>query len=366
MKKEFPIEPFKPALSEVPVQKDGLILPNSMAKAIDEAIPSQNLALPQEGSISRFAKGPIIADFHNDLLSYVADDPKNSIHDTITGSSLAQIQEGNIAFLALAVFKPTEINSETAFLDQKKIFTQVQPVFSSKDIKVTLCVENGSSLIGENEDLDDAFFRLKNLIPQEKLLYVSLTWNSENRFGGGAFSQTGLKSDGKRLLDFLRDYAFAIDVSHASDQLCQDIFVYLDETKSPLRVLASHSNFRSVRNVPRNIPDELAQEVVARNGIIGLTCIKNFIGESFEDYFAHIDHAIRLGLQDGIAIGADFFYPKQTPKEIYPLFLEEHYFPGMESLATLPSMLEIVKKRFGEELCQKFMWGNGLLRGFCS
>ena len=59
-------------------------------------------------------------------------------------------------------------------------------------------------------------------------------------------------------------------LSHTSDALAHDIFNHIDKHKLAVPVIASHSNFRSVSDHVRNLPDEIANEIVNRNGLIGM------------------------------------------------------------------------------------------------
>ena len=115
-------------------------------------------------------------------------------------------------------------------------------------------------------------------------MYVSFTWNMENRFGGGALTTVGLKDDGKRLLEVLATNRIAVDLSHASDRLAYDIFNYIDKHKLDMKVIASHSVMRAIHHAPRNLPDEIAKEIIKRKGIIGLNFIAKFIGPDMKAF----------------------------------------------------------------------------------
>jgi microsomal dipeptidase-like Zn-dependent dipeptidase len=57
----------------------------------------------------------------------------------------------------------------------------------------------------------------------KKLFYISFTHHTENRFGGGNYSDNiGLKKDGEQLLEYMDGKSIAIDFAHASDQLMID------------------------------------------------------------------------------------------------------------------------------------------------
>ena len=67
------------------------------------------------------------------------------------------------------------------------------------------------------EDLDiDELLRIKPL-------YVTLTWNGENRFGFGCDSDKGLKPEGKAFIKILNEHGIAVDCAHISKGGFKDI-----------------------------------------------------------------------------------------------------------------------------------------------
>ena len=70
----------------------------------------------------------------------------------------------------------------------------------------------------------------------------------------------------------------AIDLSHTSDFLAHDILNYIDKMGLNVRTIASHSNFRKIAEVVRNLTDEIAKEILKRGGVIGFNLFKSFVG----------------------------------------------------------------------------------------
>ena len=141
-----------------------------------------------------------------------------------------------------------------------------------------------------------------------------MTWDGENRYGGGVGAKIGLKEDGKRLLEWMDSKQIAIDLSHASDYLIDDIFNTIDKKGYKIPVLASHSNMRSVTAMARNLPDELAVEIIRRKGLMGMNFFCHFSGgKNAKDLLKHIEHAFMLGGQNALCMGADFFCDADAP-----------------------------------------------------
>ena len=115
------------------------------------------------------------------------------------------------------------------------------------------------------------------------LFYIGLTHHLENRFGGGNFSKAGLKDDGKALLDYLDNKQIAVDFSHTSDALAYDILEYISKKNLKIPILASHSNYRPNFDHPRNLPDDIAKEIINQKGLIGLNFVRAFVNNKHSE-----------------------------------------------------------------------------------
>jgi membrane dipeptidase len=317
-----------------------------------------------------------VIDLHNDLLSYLAASPSNSPYDAATGTSVDQMRKGGVLGSVLVAFAPTPskslraemhvTQSELQLKRQVDIFCSIPKKHpeafslapSSDRVVIALGVENCSSFISEEEPLKKGIERFQQIFQNLKPLYVSLTWNEENRLGGGIPTHKGLTDDGKVILDLLREYTTAVDLSHASDQLSIDILNYLEKTQSPLKVIASHANFRAITDVPRNLPDEVADEIARRGGVIGLTFIRSFIGPSEEFAFRHIEHGVSKGWEKALAIGADFFTESHLSESQKKTFDDEHFFPQFSNASCYPAVQKEVTRRFGKEICEHLFFNN--------
>ena len=64
----------------------------------------------------------------------------------------------------------------------------------SSRVGALAAIENASGFCEEQEPLEDGLRRFERLVAEAgPLAYVSLTWNDENRFGGGNKASAGLK-----------------------------------------------------------------------------------------------------------------------------------------------------------------------------
>lgn len=279
-----------------------------------------------------------VGDLHCDFLSYLAKDKKRHVHHPEARCSLPQLQKGRVALQSFALYALTGPGSVeqgeaqlTAFKELfKKEFLPLkpkEPFALHQGVHGVLALENASSLCEEEEPLERAFERLTRFQHEAgPILYVSLTWNHENRFGGGNKSPVGLKRDGELLLEFLSGRGIAIDFSHTSDALAEGILNHIDKRGLQLMPIASHSNFRAVTDHPRNLPNGIAREIIRRRGVIGLNLIRSFVGPRFtEDFVRHLVHGLALGAHQQLCLGADFFYEGDFPNQENLLYFDERF-----------------------------------------
>jgi membrane dipeptidase len=308
----------------------------------------------------------MIADLHCDLLSYLAHDDKRDVLNTETRCSLPQLKKGNIFFQTLAIFTETGKKSVALAEKQFTIFRTLPKLYPdfvrltglhipsphSSKIYIAAGIENASGLCNETESLEDCFARFDQYRSSAgPILYISLTWNHENRFGGGNTSKMGLKPDGERLLEYLEGKQIAIDLSHTSDALAHDILNTIDKKGLSLIPIASHSNFRSIADMPRNLPDPIAKEIIKRGGVIGLNFFKPFVGKNFpEDFLRQVDYARSLGALDQYCFGADFFYDKDLPTSLYPF---PFYYEPFSDASCYPHFTTYLNEVFTKQEIEK-------------
>ncbi len=268
-----------------------------------------------------------VVDLHCDLLCYLAGGKQRTPYDLAPRCAIPQLRQGQVKLQTLAVFTLTGPQSSSQGQIQAQAYQKLPSQYpqefvhfsssynlQSGPIGILLAFENASGFCEEHEPLNQGLQRLNKCIQDiARPLYISLTWNTENRFGGGAHAKAGLKEDGQHLLDDLHQKHIAVDLSHASDALAYDIIDYIEGNRLSIPVMASHSNARAICPMPRNLPDEIAKEIFRRQGIVGLNLYRHFIGNSEEDILNQLTHWLELGGQDYMAFGADFFFEDDLP-----------------------------------------------------
>lgn len=132
---------------------------------------------------------------------------------------------------------------------------------------------------------------------------TTLGWNESNPLAGSHKTGGGLTVKGREYVRQAQSLGMVIDVSHISDEAFWDI---MDAAEAP--VIASHSNSRAVRNVSRNLTDEMFTAICHSGGVAGINLYADFVGDdpSLDTVCDHIIHFLELD-PDGahIALGGD-------------------------------------------------------------
>ena len=311
-----------------------------------------------------------IYDLHCDLLLYLAIIPDASIDATEDiGVTLPYLKAGGVHHQVAAIFARTDdhsvawgekqLSAYQTLLEQPEFyaFTNADQITDTPTgIGLTLAIENASVLALEDEPIQKALDRLKHILDVgDRLFYITMTHHTENRFGGGNYSDVGLKADGERLLDFMAEHQITVDLSHTSDQLAEGILTYLEKQNLSIPVIASHSNFRVLRDHPRNLTNEMVQEIVHRKGLIGANFLRLFLdGTDPGSLLKHITYGLEHA-PECMAFGADFFYrPAISAPERQPLFFTEY-----EDAGQYPKILrQLDEAGIGEHALQSLAYRN--------
>jgi len=310
-----------------------------------------------------------VIDLHNDLLSFLTDKPGRSFEDPLSRSSYSLLKKGEVQGQVLALFATTGNGSVSKVSGQIAMFGELlkkHPLHFAKYssaradsavIQILPAFENASGFAKEDEPLVKAVERLEEFRRQlGPICYISLTWNEENRFGGGNMTNVGLKEDGKRLIEWMQGQRIALDLSHTSDKLAYESLDFIGKEGLSVPVMASHSNFRAVCNSPRNLPEEIAKEIIRRQGIIGINLFAPFIHQS--DPMAllrHVEYGLDLGGENALSFGADFFCDADYPALVKKYQREEAFYPEIADVSVYPKLLSLFGERLGlkeEQLCK--------------
>lgn len=135
---------------------------------------------------------------------------------------------------------------------------------------------------------------------------AQITYNDQNWAGSGCkeLGTNGLTHFGKALIERMNARRMLIDLSHANMQTMADS---IRASKAP--VIISHTAASSVFENTRNTTDENLRLLAERGGVVGICQIRPFVTTkrqgALEEYFRHIDHAVRICGADHVGIGSD-------------------------------------------------------------
>lgn len=230
-----------------------------------------------------------------------------------------------------------QLTCHQAYIAQVQNSEEAERVIGQGKIAAMLTVEGGSALAGDLSRVQ----RLKEC----GVRMLTLTWNGENELGNGKDAVHGLTDFGKAAIPALENAGIVVDVSHLNDT---GFWEAAQLAKQPL--CASHSNSRAVHAHPRNLTDDQFRFLAEHRGLVGINYYVGFLTEdsaenvTFEHLAAHIEHFLRLGGEDALALGSDFDGADMPPW----LSLVEH----TRGLYTRMS------KEFGKTITDKIFWDN--------
>ncbi len=258
---------------------------------------------------------------------------------------------------AFAIYIPDRYRGQQAvdFYDRAYAFYRrqlqkygnlVMPVGCTGDIEAAarqgrvaamLTVEGGSVLCGDPDRV--------NLLVQQGVRMLTLTWNAANEIAGGQQEDIGLTEAGRRVVARMEEQGMIVDVSHLGDT---GFWQLMEVVRRP--VVASHSNSRAVHPHPRNLTDDQFRAIVRLRGLVGLNFFVQFLAGpeqpvTFDHLLAHIRHFLSLGGEDVIALGSDF------DGADLPEFIDRD-----TKLASLAQSM--IKSGLSKSITEKILWKN--------
>lgn len=271
----------------------------------------------------RGSKKVHIIDTHCDVLWKLQEKKRRNealdfAHDPDLQANLTRLKIGRVKLQFFAIFVHDNLPSDEkwqAALEQIDIFyeeiigkheevkhiRQWTDLFHLKEgeIAAVLSVE-GLDMIGND------VMKLRQLL-RLGVLAVGLTWNKANLCADGVGEErgAGLTAFGQEVIDILNQHKIMLDLSHSSDAAFDEILSLADYP------FVSHSNSRTVYNHARNLRDDQAEALFAREGLLHLNFYPPFIcgeeeGELLSYWCQHLAHFISLGGENFLGIGADF------------------------------------------------------------
>jgi membrane dipeptidase len=201
------------------------------------------------------------------------------------------------------------------------------------------------------------------------------TYMERNLLGDGCLEpeNRGLTYFGIQFVREMNRLGMLIDLSHAGYAVCEDVVSY---SKQP--VALTHTNSRSMCDVPRNVPDSILQGVAGAGGYVGVSPYSAIVAKpeagrpGMGDFLRHLDHLVGLVGAEHVGIGTDFFDGKGPANYVtwsqrrYPDALGGFAFPerhvaGFDNITRWPHVTgELLAHGYSEEEVLGFLGGNFL------
>jgi len=269
-----------------------------------------------------------VADAHADTLYAIAIEGKAPATCAVNAGALVS---GGVGLQTFALFAGSQGPAGQPYLKARRMLARVRdlgvPILTGalpEDAPPSPC---GILSIEGGEVLEGSFERL-NEFAAEGIRMIAITWNHENELAYPAMNDCGkgLKPLGVDMLRAMNALGILADVSHLNEAGFYDVIEH-----SPLPVVASHSNLRTLASSRRNLWPDQARAIFAGRGFVGINFYSDFLADGREavidDVIRHIDGFCELGGVDCIGFGSDFDGIERWPEGLhgpagFPMVLE--------------------------------------------
>lgn len=183
------------------------------------------------------------------------------------------------------------------------------------------------------------------------VVYMTLCHNGDNDIcdsARGCATHDGVSPFGEKVIREMNRQGMMVDLSHASEKSFYDA---LEISSKP--IVCSHSNCRTLCDVPRNLTDDQLRALAERGGVCHVTLYDGFLrGDGREasllDAMSHLEHAIKIMGVEHVGLGTDFDGGG-----------------GVRGLADASELLgftlELLRRRYSERDIAR-VWGGNWLR----
>jgi len=213
---------------------------------------------------------------------------------------------------------------------------------------------------------------------------IQITHNRQCYVGTGCVEpDSGLTAFGRQLVAEMNRLGLVVDLSHCGPKTTLDAI-----RCSAQPVMCTHANPLAVCPSPRNKSDEIITELAARGGAIGMAAWSPILYRGnrerprLSDLNACIDHVLRIAGPDHVSLGTDLCDDlTPTPESWAPSYGPGGAFPevtaglgdwyrfettmaeGLDTIAQMPALIEVVRSRYDPALASKIL-GLNFMRVF--
>jgi len=367
----------------------------------------------KSGDISARAKklhfSSIVIDTHDDTTQRFLDGKFDMGERHANGSiDTPRMREGGLGAIFFSIWIPSKITGQEAV---NRALTQIEAVRAQasahpKDLvlattagEVRAAHKQGkiAALMGvEGGHMINSDLGVLRKFASLGVRYMTLTHSGNDEWADSSTDRpahNGLTDFGKQVVREMNRLGVMVDISHVSDKTFYDA---LAVSEAPM--IASHSSCRAICDVPRNVTDQMMNDLAAKGGVIQINYHVSFLSQEFRDtekanpeinkaiaeevqkrcgdneacqllegdrltreaveqgklprvdwtkIIEHIDHAVKVAGVDHVGLGSDFDGANMPY--------------GMEDASKLPKITDaLLKKGYSEGDVKKILGENTL------
>ena len=284
-----------------------------------------------------------MAEGHQDAVTMVAYLPQPKLGETF--SSKVELAADSPADYANNIFDRIEaiVKANNTAISIARTPADLYEDKRKRRRSIMLGIENGLAL---NHDIANiAHFARRGVV------YITLCHNGDNDIcdsARGCNTHNGVSAFGQKVILEMNRHGIMVDMSHAAEKSFYDA---LEISRKP--IVCSHSNCKSLCDVPRNLTDSQLKALADKGGVCQITLYHGFLRDDGQeadimDAMNHLEHAIKIMGIEHVGLGTDFDGDG-----------------GIRGLADSSEMLgftlELLRRRYNERDIAR-IWGGNWLR----
>ena len=242
-----------------------------------------------------------MSDGHQDAVTMVAYLPQPKMGETF--SSKVKIKNDGPFDYANIIFDKIEdiVKANNRYLSIARTATDLYEDKRKGRKSIMLGIENGLAIEHDLQNLEH--------FARRGVVYMTLCHNGDNDIcdsAKGCNTHNGVSAYGAKVIEEMNHLGIIVDMSHASEKSFYDA---LDISNDP--IVCSHSNCKSLCNVPRNLTDEQLKALADKGGVCQITLYHVFLRNNgkeadIRDVMEHLEHAIKIMGIEHVGLGSDF------------------------------------------------------------
>jgi len=252
----------------------------------------------KSGDISARAKklhfSSIVIDTHDDTTQRFLDGKFDMGERHANGSiDTPRMREGGLGAIFFSIWIPSKITGQEAV---NRALTQIEAVRAQasahpKDLvlattagEVRAAHKQGkiAALMGvEGGHMINSDLGVLRKFASLGVRYMTLTHSGNDEWADSSTDKpahNGLTDFGKQVVREMNRLGVMVDISHVSDKTFYDA---LAVSEAPM--IASHSSCRAICDVPRNVTDQMMNDLAAKGGVIQINYHVSFLSQEFRD-----------------------------------------------------------------------------------